>query len=77
MPMRLDGPGWGPPRFEVMVEPKPTHWIVWDNELGIQASGRRFTSYNQAEKHRKVVVRNARASKRRVVKQRQRKEEQG
>jgi hypothetical protein len=68
--MRLDGPGWGPPRFEVMVEPKPTYWIVWDNELGIPASQQRFENYTQAEKHRKVVVKNTRAGTRRVVRRR-------
>jgi hypothetical protein len=49
--MRLDGPGWGAPRFVVMVEPTPTRWIVWDNEVGVPASFS-VASYTEAEKLR-------------------------
>jgi hypothetical protein len=63
--MRLDGPGWGPRRFEVMTEPKPTRWIVWDNEAGVPASCS-VATYNEAEKLRKKIVATQRAGKRRV-----------
>lgn len=67
MALRLDGPGWGPPRYEVMVEPKPTRWIVWDNELGAPASFS-VATYTEAERLRKKIVATAKAGKRRVRK---------
>lgn len=67
--MRLDGPGWGLPRFTVMVEPTPTRWIVWDNEAGVPASSS-VASYTEAEKLRKKIVATQRAGKRRVRRRR-------
>jgi hypothetical protein len=59
-------PGWGKPRFEVIAEPQPLFWIVWDNEIGAPASISRFSSYRTAERLCERIENAEKTGKRRI-----------